>query len=242
MSRKIIIADDDENQLDFLVKLTKSLRPEWQIISKLVKIEDVAIAIDEQAPDLVLLDVQFPTRNSIETIKAMGAICDVIFVSGNAFNAVDAFECAALDFVLKPVNSSRLEMAFSRHELKSSSQKNSPNKKQLDYIRIRKNDELMMVDLQDVLYFQAQHKYTRAVLANEDLLLRMSINEVQQNAPDYFLKSHRSYIINSKKIDSISRDELNRVNLKLKERTEVLPVSKPHEHIFYREGFFSIEC
>ncbi|MDD0840746.1 LytTR family DNA-binding domain-containing protein [Curvibacter sp. HBC61] len=241
MNTRVIIADDDESQLDFLAKLTKALRPEWQISAKLLNLDDLALAIDEQAPDLVLLDVQFPTRSGIETIKALGSICDVIFVSGNAFNAVDAFECAALDFILKPINSSRLEIAFKRYETRLANHRTPAYKPQLDYIRIRKNDDLMMIKLQDVLYFQAQHKYTRAVLANEELLLRMSINEVQQNAPDYFIKSHRSYIINSRKIECISRDELNRVQLKLKERHDVLPVSKPHEHVFYREGFFSLE-
>jgi DNA-binding LytR/AlgR family response regulator len=240
MNARIIIADDDENQLNFLVKLTQTLRPEWQILSKLLKVEDVALAIDELAPDLVLLDVQFPTRNAIETIKSLGSICDVIFVSGNAFNAGDAFECAALDFILKPIDSGRLNAAFQRFESQHSRRRPAGLGRALDYLRIRKNDELIMVDLQDVLYFQAQHKYTRAILKDDDLLLRMSINEVQKHAPDYFLKSHRSYIVNARKIESVHRDDLNRVHLRIKSRPENLPVSKPHEPLFYREGFFSL--
>ena len=238
----ILVADDDPQQLEFLIKLTQKLRPEWEVVASASSSAEVVDAIHDQSPSLCLLDVQLNGATGIEIVNGIPGGVPTIFVTGHSSYAVEAFDCSAIDFVTKPVREERLEAAFKKAEsafsLGGTGALGRAKGPSPSLIRFSKGRDLVMAPLEDVRYFQAQHKYTRVVLKDQEGLLRMNLSAVMQHLdPSKFWRVHRSYVVNVEHIASSNRDQMGRIALKIKNRDERLIVSKPYEHLFSRDGF-----
>ncbi len=82
-------------------------------------------------------------------------------------------------------------------------------------------------------YFQSDTKYTRLVASGRDWLIRKTIKElVEELDPSMFLQMHRATIVNLNAVKSVGRDSKGHVVLRLKDRSELLPVSQPYAHLF----------
>jgi DNA-binding LytR/AlgR family response regulator len=85
----------------------------------------------------------------------------------------------------------------------------------------------------EISYFQSDTKYTRAVTADSEALIRKPLKELREELdPTIFWQIHRSTIVNINEVASATRDFRGRLVLKLKRRGEALPVSEPYEHLF----------
>lgn len=238
----VVIADDDPTQLQHLVALTRKLRPQWQIVAQATSSADAITAIREHAPTLCLLDVELSDATGIDIAQTMQSVASVIFVSGHSGYAADAFDCAAVDFVKKPVRTERLEMAFKKAEQtfaqRAADGSTAGATPRASLVRFTRGRDLVMAPLEQVCFFQAQHKYTRVVLMDGEGLLRMNLSaSLQHLDAQKFWRVHRSYIVNTAHVLSSNRDEFHRIVLKLKDRNEKIIVSKPYEHLFLKDGF-----
>lgn len=238
----VLIADDDPLQLELLVALTKKLRPEWGIVAQLSESSQVTNAIEALSPSLCILDIQLNDLSGIEIVNGAQGSVPVIFVTGYPGYAVDAFDCSAIDFVMKPLRQERLEAAFKKAEnqlaLEARDGIRIRSEASSSIVRFLKGRDLVMSPLEMVSYFQAQHKYTRVVLKDQEGLLRMNLSAaIQHLNPDRFWRVHRSYVVNVDHVGSCIRDEMGRIVLRFKDRAERLIVSKPYEHLFSRDGF-----
>ena len=105
-------------------------------------------------------------------------------------------------------------------------------------VRMLKGADIILCPLHDVSYFEAQGKYTRVVLAEQEGLLQMGLSAVEAKLPGYqFMKIHRSLIVNISKMQRIKRDEFGRMALYVLGRTEALVISRPYERLF-RVGIY----
>ncbi len=241
----VLIADDDEEQLRFLQGLVAALRPHWTIVASLNDISGLAKCIEAESPSLCILDVGFVSGNGLDVIRRMQSPPPVIYVTGDASHAVQAFESAALDFIVKPVRSDRFEQALERAERQvaklsalsagangSGARTNAPT-----MVRVLRGNDLVTVPLDDVRYFQADRKYTRVVLQAQEGMLRMSLYAIEPYInSDQFWRIHRGYIINARRVSLAKRDDLGRLFVRVHDRPESLPVARPYENLF-KDGF-----
>jgi DNA-binding LytR/AlgR family response regulator len=103
----------------------------------------------------------------------------------------------------------------------------------LRWINASQGQEVRLITVDEVCYFQADTKYTRVVTAEGEALIRRTLKELQEQLdPNCFWLIHRSTIVNANAIAGVSRDFRGHVSVKLKTRTEKLPVSEGHEHLF----------
>ncbi len=110
-----------------------------------------------------------------------------------------------------------------------------PPREHLRWINAPDRDSVRLIAVDDVLYFQADHGYTRVVTAEGEALIQRSLRELTDALdPTAFWPIHRSTIVNASAVASVSRDLRGRVTLRLKSRPEKLPVSEAHEHLFRR--------
>jgi DNA-binding LytR/AlgR family response regulator len=92
---------------------------------------------------------------------------------------------------------------------------------------------MQLITVDEVVYFQADAKYTRVVTATCEALIRKPLNELRNELdPSVFWQVHRSTIVNANAIAAVSRDMFGHINLKLKRREEKLNVSESHAHLF----------
>ncbi|CAN5591738.1 N/A [soil metagenome] len=251
VSMTVLIADDDAVQLKYMQDLLARLRPHWTVVAALRDLDALPELLESERPSICILDVSFAEANGIDVMRKLTSAPPIIYVTGDASSALQAFETTAIDFIVKPVQRARFEQALDRAEkqavrlsaertaaAQSAVQAESGRSSAPTMVRILRGDDLIIVPLDEVLYLQADRKHTRVVLQAQEGTLRMSLYAIEPfvNA-DQFWRIHRGYIINARRASLAKRDDLGRLFIRMQNRPESLPVARPYEHLF-RNGFF----
>ena len=103
----------------------------------------------------------------------------------------------------------------------------------LYWINASRGDEVKLINVDDVSYFQSDSKYTRVVAFGRDWLIRKTITQLAEELdPAKFRQMHRATIVNVGAVESVARDLSGRVVLRIKNRAETLRVSQPYVRLF----------
>ena len=203
----------------------------------------IALATETQ-PDIVFLDIHMPGLNGLQVAEALPQDCQVVFVTAYDQYAVDAFERAAVDYLLKPVSEDRLRKTVKKISEADNSKKDeilsvlkelAPNnsKQHLTWLRTGLNETTELVSVDEVIYFQADQKYTTVYTANREHIIRMSIKELEANLDgDIFWRIHRGTIVRVDEIVKAVRDLRGRYTLTLRSRNDTLRTSQTYGHLF----------
>lgn len=111
---RVLIAEDDRQQADKLREAIAILRPDWSVVAIATTVAEALQAIEDTAPTLLLLDIHLPGSEDGRWIERLDPRLKVIFATGDPNFAVQAFDRAAIDYVLKPLTMRRLQVAFDR--------------------------------------------------------------------------------------------------------------------------------
>ena len=242
---KAIIADDEQHLAQDLRRRLGQLWPELQIAAVLHDGIAAAHALQELKPDIAFLDIRMPGQSGLDAARAAAADCRVVFVTAFDDHAVQAFEQAAVDYLLKPVSDERLARCVERLKQRSEAAPDAllarlqqllatQNKPEpLRWLRIQVGQSVRMVAVEEVCYFQSADKYTSVLTRDAELLLRTPLKElVSQLDPDAFWQVHRGTIVNAKQIVSAHHDLLGKVTLTLRDRSDKVAVSRSYAHLF----------
>jgi DNA-binding LytR/AlgR family response regulator len=241
MTTTALIADDEPHLLKHLAALLGQAWPELQLLEPARNGLEAAARIAAENPDIAFLDIQMPGLSGLEVAQGIEGDTRVVFVTAFDEYAVPAFEAAAVDYLLKPLKLERLQRTVER--LKSSSDdqmpmaiaKLAPAKpaQPLRWIRASSGELTHQVDVQDIVYFHADEKYTVLRLKDSEHLIRTPIQELaSQLDPEQFWQVHRSTIVNLAHLAGTRRDEASRLFLRFKGLTTELPVSRAYVPLF----------
>jgi len=242
---KAIIADDELHLADDLQRRLGKLWPELQIAAVLHDGIAAERALQELKPNIAFLDIRMPGQSGLDAARAAAADCRVVFVTAFDDHAVQAFEQAAVDYLLKPVSDERLQRCVERlqqrsmfapdalltrlQKLLAAQSKPEP----LHWLRIQVGQNVRMLAVGEVCYFQSADKYTTVLTRDAELLLRTPLKDLlAQLDPDHFWQVHRGTLVNVKQIVSAHHDLLGKVSLKLRDRPEKIAVSRSYAHLF----------
>lgn len=227
-----------------------------RIVGKAANGLDALRLIDEQAPDVVFLDIQMPGLSGLGLAEKLGADARpprIVFVTAHSEYAVDAFEHSAIDYLLKPVSDERLARTVAK--LKAALQDQAPAvpaealrsliaqlgvpaapvaaAAPLQWIRAAHGDETRLIAIDEVVYFQANDKYTSVFLQDEQCLIRTPLSKLREQLDEArFWQIHRSVIVAAKHVAGTHTDFRGRLVVKLKGRKEQLTVSRNYADLF----------
>ena len=247
-----ILAEDEALLRQALRGLLAQAWPELEIIAEC---EDGASALEtiaDHRPDVAFLDIRMPGLNGLEVATAAAEASpntQVVFTTAYDQYAVDAFEHGAVDYLLKPIKPDRLAATVQRIKTRGKANPadtaalasllreltidNSQGAPPLTWITASHGRETRLIMVDDVAYFRADNKYTVAMTANGETLLRTPIRELASRLdPTLFKQIHRSTIVNLKAVASVVRDDTGKGTLRLKQRPETLVVSQPFMALF----------
>lgn len=243
---RALIADDEPHLALYLRDQLALLWPELEIVHIARNGIEAAECIAALAPDLAFLDIQMPGLNGLEVAQGIEGSTRVVFVTAYDEYALEAFEHAALDYVLKPVKNDRLARTLER--IKAACVPAPPDARlsealtrllapppqpRLRYIRAARGELTSQVAVGDVMFFQADDKYTVVCTAAGEHLIRTTITELaSQLDPDQFWQVHRSTLINLAYLEGTRRDEASRLFVRIKGHAQELPVSRAFVHMF----------
>ena len=255
-----VVAEDESLLREALVSLLRSAWPELSIVAECADGGSALEAISELQPDVAFLDIRMPGLTGLEVAAATlstSARTQVVFVTAYDQYAIDAFDKGAVDYLLKPIQPERLAQTVARVQARIATlasgaesdtaalsamleklsaalpRKLSGAAEPLSWLTASTGNATRLIQVEDVLYFRADHKYTTVMTVAGEALLRKPIKELLDVLdPAVFKQIHRSTVVNLRAIETVTRDETGRGLLKLKARPELLTVSQPFMHLF----------
>lgn len=241
-----ILAEDEPILRTQLEGKLKKLWPELDIIAS---VEDGAAALEaleDRVPDFMFLDIQMPEMTGVEVARLVAGRSHVVFVTAYDQYAIQAFETGAVDYLLKPATDERLAVTIERLKAKLASppadlnavlakltQQIGARKERLQWIKATLGQNLRLIPVAEVLFFQSDEKYTRVVTADSEALIKTPIRELLDGLdPESFWQIHRSTVVNVSAIAGVTRDFRGQAHVKIKGKDESLVVSRIYSHLF----------
>ena len=241
---RAIIADDEKHLAADLQRRLLKLWPGLEILAVLHDGNAAAEALQAYSPDVAFLDIRMPGQSGLDAAKSAGPGCRVVFVTAFDNHAVEAFEQAAVDYLLKPVSDERLQRCIERLQQPGSGEPDAllmrlqkllakPTTEKLRWLKVPTNEGVRMLPVEEVCYFRSDNKYTVVMTRDGELLLRTPLKElIDQLDLDKFWQVHRGTVVNVQQIVTADRDFAGKMQLTLRDRKEKLAVSRSYVHLF----------
>jgi DNA-binding LytR/AlgR family response regulator len=242
-----LLAEDEAPQRAELRRMLGELWPELTV----VECEDGLAALEameSHRPQVAFLDIRMPGVTGLEVARAAGVDVHVVFTTAYDEYAVQAFERGAIDYLLKPIKRDRLALAIERIQARLNSgtapdvsaviaaveRQLAPHRPTgIKWITANVGSTTKMYSIDEVLFFQAQDKYTRVVTAADEANIRTTLKELVMDLDaEIFWQIHRSAIVRAAAIQSVRRRDDGKLELRIRGRDDVLPVSSAFQYRF----------
>ena len=238
-----IIVDDEPHLADYLQNKLTKLWPELEILGQANNGRSALALAAQTQPDIAFLDIHMPGLTGLQVAEELPPQTRVVFVTAYDEFALEAFQRAAVDYLMKPVSDERLEQTIERLKTKPSQARSEltlllkelgqPTTQYLQWIRTGLDDTTRLVSTDEVVYFQADQKYTSVLTATDEHLVRRSIKELENELdPNQFWRIHRGTIVRVDQIVSAVRDLRGRYTITLRDREETLRSSQTYGKLF----------
>jgi DNA-binding LytR/AlgR family response regulator len=243
-----ILAEDELPQRQELRALLGELWPDLAIVAECEDGLAALEALEQHRPQIAFLDIRMPGVSGLEVARAAGTQCQVIFITAFEEYALKAFDEGAVDYLLKPVSRERLSRAIERARTRLTGGSNvdmtalidmvqarlaGAGKQGIKWITASVGSAVKMFSIDEVLFFQAQDKYTRVVTADSEGHIRTPLKELLAALDsETFWQVHRSVIVRVGAFRAVEKDVEWKLQLSVRGRADVLPVSSTFQHRF----------
>jgi DNA-binding LytR/AlgR family response regulator len=252
-----LIAEDEPVLAATLAATLQRLWPQLSIVALVANGVAAVEAALTHCPDVLFLDIKMPGKTGLEAAQELAedwphdrAFPLVVFVTAYDDYALAAFEQAAVDYVCKPVSDERLAKTVARLKQRLAAPAGTtelerlisrlhtlmpaaPAAERLRLIRAAVGNQVRMIPVDEVVYFEAADKYVRVVTREGESLIRTSLKELSpQLDPSQFWQIHRGTLVNAGCIAAALRDESGRISLRLRDHGDILQVSRVYAHLF----------
>jgi len=251
-----LIADDEPLLRERLRTHLGRLWPELEIVAEARNGREAIEQFETHQPKVAFLDVHMPGLNGIDAARAIARRAEIVFVTAHEHYAVQAFEHGAIDYVVKPFEEARLADSVARlksrldvpeplpadfeavldrlaAELKERGGGGGEVRKYLQWIRASVAQSVRLIPVEQIVFLRSDEKDTLVVWEGGEALIRTPIRELAEELdPGTFAQIHRSVIVNLRQVAQVDRGFNDTAEVRLKNRREVLPVSRSYLHVF----------
>ncbi|HYG51825.1 MAG TPA: LytTR family DNA-binding domain-containing protein [Flavobacteriales bacterium] len=212
-----VLVDDEPNALNYLQTLVEKNVPEIILTGKASNISEAALLIERVKPDIVFLDIELQTATGFDLLAQINNLnFQVIFTTAHEKYALKAIKFAAVDFLIKPIDTDELKAAVTkvirqtsgnaRHVgldvLLANLKSGQPNKK----IAISTTKGISVVEITKIVYCKSDGPYTEIHTVNETVLSSKNLKEYEDLLDENgFFRCHKSFLINLNEIKQYVR-------------------------------------
>ena len=264
---RCLIAEDEPLLAEGLRADLAALWPALQVVAQVgdgLRAVEQALALQ---PEVCFLDIRMPGCSGLEAAQALAEDWPegpgaapfplLVFVTAYDAYALQAFEAQAADYLVKPVDRTRLAACVARLQARLADRQAQaappsealqqtlaqlrgllgaaagPAPARLEVIQAQVGNLVHLVPVSEVLYFEAADKYVRVVTAEREHLVRISLRELlPQLDPAQFWQVHRGTVVQARAIATARREESGKVTLTLRGRPETITASRLYAHLF----------
>lgn len=215
-----ILVDDEESAREVLENLLRRFCPGVELLASCADVPEAVAAIETHKPDVVFLDIEMPNYAGYELVNFFQEVTfGIIFVTAYDRYAIRAFELAAIDYLLKPVDISRLQAAVERAhqqtDMKLQAQRlkllsSSLETRQVRNLLFHEKGQQLVIPFDTVIAIEAQESYCTIHTTERRLVASKNLRhyETLLESVPAFIRVHKSWIINRAHLLHYSRSEL----------------------------------
>lgn len=216
---KTIIVDDEPLARLRLKSLISEYPEKFELIAEAENGEEAIEKINKMRPDLIFLDIQMPEINGFEVLRNLDYQPKVIFCTAFDEFALKAFDTNCIDYLVKPLTKERFAKTIEKldQQLNTGSSDMNLNKlieqfslehkkNEASSIPVKVGDRVIFVRLDEVAYIQADEKYVSIFTKHaKSYILDSSLKKLEEKLPAYFIRVHKSYLINKNLLKEIRK-------------------------------------
>ncbi|MGI5912594.1 MAG: LytR/AlgR family response regulator transcription factor [Syntrophomonadaceae bacterium] len=226
MSVRLLIVDDDERERIVLRYVLEQIK-DVEIVGEAVHGLEALLLCQEKKVDLVFLDITMPEMGGLETARKLTQLKDLplfAFITAKKDMAVQAYELGALDYIVKPIELSRVELTVERAKLQIAHKDIieemviSKLKERIDLILeryrsiepycnklpVREKGKIALLNQEEIIYCESQGKKVNIYTCSGGYLSNYTLNELENRLNSiYFFRAHQAFIVNINYINEI---------------------------------------
>ncbi|MBD0297487.1 MAG: response regulator transcription factor [Flavisolibacter sp.] len=209
---RCLIADDEPPAREIIHRYIQEL-PMLQLVGECSNAIQVMSILQQQAVDLIFLDIKMPQLKGNELLKILKNPPKVIFTTAHSEYALEGYELDVVDYLLKPIQFDRflkaVHKAFQLSDIHAASDAFLPPAEsgQKAFVYFRVDRKMVKVHLSDILYIESQKDYIKVFTTNGVLVTKQSITSAEAMLPEkHFMRIHRSFIVSLPKIKSFTHE------------------------------------
>ncbi|UII74742.1 LytTR family DNA-binding domain-containing protein [Flagellimonas sp. HMM57] len=210
MKYRCVIVDDEILARRLIQKHLAQL-DDFELVASCASAIEASKILKAEKIDLLFLDIEMPILKGTEFFKNLIEKPKVIFTTAYRDFALDGFELNAVDYLLKPISFARFFKAIEKfleyQKVMNTETKRSEVTKS-DFIFIREDRKQVKLFFDDILYVESVKDYIKIVTEKGSHLIKQSLKSFEETLDVRFLRTHRSYIVNSHKITAYTKQDV----------------------------------
>ena len=237
MSREVLrllIADDEPLARD-LARRYAAAQPDLEVVSECASGDELARALPEIRPDVVLLDIRMPGADVFSVLQREAARSDrlpaVIFATAYDSYAVRAFDLNAVDYLVKPYTADRFAEGLRRARSRQGSERAADGLARVirdlgprpDRLLVPDGRKMVAIAIDDIIWIKAEDDYARIHTSSRSYLISRTLKDLESRlGPDRFVRLHRSALVQASHIREVAAEGGSRYRVRLSDGTNVL--------------------
>ena len=212
-----LIIDDEQPAINIVVNYLQHV-PYLNLVGTTTNSIEGLDRINNEAIDLVFLDIQMPNITGIDLIKAIKGKCKIIIITAYPEFALDGYELEVIDYLLKPVPLPRFLKATQK--AKDLLEKKANNNDEEDFILVKGDTKgkLIKIEIEEIDYVEGTGNYVTFHCGAKKILALINMKDIEEKlAAHKFIRVHKSFIVAISKIELVDGNEI-----KLKNKAMVL--------------------
>ncbi|TMM57287.1 response regulator transcription factor [Maribacter algarum] len=205
---RCLIIDDEPLAIEVL-KMHLAQLSEMHVVGSFANPVESLETIRNEKIDLIFLDIEMPVLSGIDFVKNIALAPKVIFTTAYRNYAIESYELDVVDYLLKPIAFSRFLKAINKYKTMVQlpiTANNDPEEIPRDnHIYVNANKKFIKLEFDDITYVESMKDYVQIHATNKSVVTKEAITSFAAKLPAEFLRIHRSFIVNTKKVTAFTK-------------------------------------
>ena len=208
---RCLVIDDEPLALQQLAAYVEKI-PYLELVAQCQEALEARKIIDTDRVDAIFVDINMPDINGMDFVRQLAAPPIVVFTTAYSDYAVEGYKVDAVDYLLKPFGLDDFRRAAMRVKKRYDLENAAPSAQLSaadDSIFLKTEHRVVRINIADIRYVESMSEYLKIYLDGQrPIVMLLSMKKMEERLPSYFMRIHRSYIVNMKKVMEVSKSRV----------------------------------